>query len=281
MHVLGRAYSPRTEVRVQGIADMAKVPGLSVSILLAKMVTDPDREVSIAAMDGLWDRPATPESLSALWQLSVTNMMAMYGGGQPSMARNHVVNFHGRMINVVSGPGYNNNGNYEDSMIATDVLIHQHSPDTEARLKRFLVDFANAPIDPNNGAYRYQIFLPNYGGPGQNMQRLIDAFKPREIISVYMRYLLAPMLNDGNNGEQDFGGKKYRYGTRMDMIARVCKATDQDTDAYGLKKIPQFGDRYVMDATDKGDDVVMAKIKAWWEQHKNEYGEKAAATQKN
>jgi hypothetical protein len=275
MQVVGRAYSPRADVRVQGIAEMAKVPGTAVSILLGKMVMDSDRVVSIAAMDGLWDRPATPETLSALWQKSVVSMAAMYGG-QRTDVRNRIINFHGRAVNVITGPGYNN-GNYEDGAIATDVLVHLHSPDTETRLKTFLAEFANGPIDPNNGAYRYQMFLPNYGGPGQDMQRLIDAFKPKEIVSVYMHFLLAQTMNDGNNGETDIGGKKYRYGTKLDMIGRVCKATDQEPDTYGIKKIPQLGDRYVIDATDKGDDAAMTKLKAWWEQHKAEYGEKPAA----
>ncbi len=61
MQLVGRAYSPRADIRSAGIAEMGKVPGLAVSILLTKMMSDPDRETSIAAMDAMWDRPPTTQ----------------------------------------------------------------------------------------------------------------------------------------------------------------------------------------------------------------------------
>ena len=123
------------------------------------------------------------------------------------------------------------------------------------------------------------MLLPNYGGPGQNFQRLIDAYKPREIVAVYMHFLTGANINDGNNGENELNGKKYHYGMRIDLMARLCKCTAQDTEAYGLKHIPQFGDRWVMEGAQKDEDTALAKIKTWWEAHQAEYAEKPAATQ--
>ncbi len=188
--------------------------------------------------------------------------MAMYGGQQRMDVRNHIINFHGRQINVMGNNGYNN-GNFEDSSLAVDMLVHLKAPDTAEKLKAFLADFAHQPLDNNNqNYYRFQMLLPNYGGAGQNFQRLIDAFQPKEIVGVYMRFITVQNINDGNNGEQDIGGKKYHYGTKVEMLYRVCKFSQQDPESYNLKHISQFGDRWVIEGTQKDEDAAATRIKS-------------------
>jgi len=274
MQIVSRAYSPNSDVRVAGVAELSRVPGTAVSVLLARMISDTDRAVALAAMDALWDRPPTPQGLAVLWDRGIGAIMVNYG--MPRTERNRVLNFHGRMITVNNA----NNINWEDSAVATDVLAHLQAPETAARLRTFLLDLANAPTDNNNNNYRYQMLLPNYGGPGQNLTRLIDAFKPREVISVYMRFITNPAINDGNNGEATINGKTYHYSMRIEMAYRLCKAIGQDPDTYGFRKVPQYGDRAMLEGSQKEEDAALGKIKAWWETHKFEYGEKptAAAT---
>ena len=192
--VVARAYSPRASVRTEGIREMAGMPGLAVSLLLAGMVGEQDREVTLAAMDALWDRPPTALALAVLWDKSVTSVMAAYGG-EPGGMRNRVVHFHGRQIDLGNG---NNNINWEDSALATDLLVHLHDPEVAQRLRTFLQELVRQSGDPNL-QYRYQVLLPNYGGPGQNFQRLIDAYKPREIVAVYMHFLTGANINDGTS----------------------------------------------------------------------------------
>ncbi len=104
-------YAPETQMRLDAVKALAEDGGVDdahVSELLAKGIDDPEQVVYLAAMEGVWDRPATDAVVDALWSRAVTAQFATY---RPSVqAVPETVSFRGVAVGVQSTA---DNGLYE------------------------------------------------------------------------------------------------------------------------------------------------------------------------
>ncbi len=58
--IIAKVYSSNTQTRVAGVKELGKIPGPEASSVLGRLIVDDQREVYLAAMEAVWDRPATP-----------------------------------------------------------------------------------------------------------------------------------------------------------------------------------------------------------------------------
>ena len=260
--LIARAYSRKTETRAAAAKDLAKLNNDNAIHILGQLLDDHDREVSLTAMDALWDKTPTPAIIDALWDRSVAMAMQQF---RPRPVNTKNINVHGRIVQVQDYDYNYYNIRMQDADVAVDVLNHMKSPLVATKLNELFTDFLNIK-DAND--YRWHLLSPNYGQGGLALSRLIDAYKPKTAV-VFLVKSLRSNNNDGYNNQMN--NIQYRLSSRIDSAALLLKITGQDPDDFKLKKTPNFGDRWVLEGTEKEEEAMIKKVEAWWKIHGNEY----------
>ena len=173
-------------------------------LLLAKGIDDPEQVVYLAAMEGVWDRPATDAVVDGLWSRAVTAQFATY---RPSVqAVPETVSFRGVAVGVQSTA---DNGLYEralDNGIASDVLVHLNAPQLVPKLKGLLdeVEAAYAKRNPNgDGGQGCWMYMPSQESM-KNVSKIVMAYKAKELVPELYRIATGPVLqrSSGMQGRQ-------------------------------------------------------------------------------
>ncbi len=258
-----RAYARKDEVRATAAKDLAKLDGDAPMWLLEQLVNDPDREVSLRAMDAIWDKPATPQLVDILFTKATAAIINQY---RQRPQRIRTINVHGRIIQIYDQDVLANQ-RMQDGDIAADLLIRMKSPLVNAHLADLFNEMTAAIKDPND--YRWRLLSPNYGGGGQTITRLVEAYKPKEAVCFLMK-VLDTTYQDGSNAS--INNVSYRYSMRIDAAALLLHLTGQDPETYKIRKIANFGDRWVMQGQEKEEGEMVRALQQWWYEHYKEYG---------
>ncbi|MEI8197873.1 MAG: hypothetical protein WCI73_18410, partial [Phycisphaerae bacterium] len=268
-----RAYSRKAEVRAAVTTDLAKLDSAQATMLLGLLLDDPDREVSLTAMNAIWDKPLTAQNLDNLWNRAVGFALQQY---RPRPSRQKNVMVHGRMVTIYEQENYQNR--MQDADIAGEVLIHAKSPLVTDRLNSLFKEMSgNLLKNPNDMSWR--LLSQNYGGPAQIINKLVEAYKPKEVYPFIVKLISNPLQQDGYFNQ--INNASYWLSMRVDAMGILLKITNQNAEIYKIRKIPNFGDRWVLQIEAKQGDQAGAmaeerktvrKVLVWWQDHYMDYG---------
>lgn len=269
-----RAYARKPEVRAAATKDLAKLDTVPAATLLGMLLDDPEREVSLTAMDAIWDRPLTAQNLNNLWNRAVGYALQQ---NRPRPSRQKTVSVHGRIITINEMDNFQYR--MQDADVAADVLIHSKSPLVVDRLNNLFKEMNANLRNPNDSSWR--TLSPNYGEPGRTVCKLAEAFKPKEAFPFIIKMMTNPQIQDGY---VQMNNLNYWMSTRVDGVALLLKIANQDPETYKIRKIPNFGDRWVFQVEAKqGDQAggmkeeqkMIRTVLVWWQDHYKEYGAEA------
>jgi len=259
-----RAYARKDEIRAAAPKDLAKADGEGPMWLLEQLVNDPDREVSLMAMDASWDKTATPQLVDVLFNKASGAVLAQF---RQRAQHARMVTVHGRSIPIYDQDVLANQ-RMQDADVATDLLIHLKSPLVTERLAALFAEMTAAVKDPND--YRWRVLSPNYGGGGQTLTRLVEFYKPKEVVSFLVK-VLGTTVQDGNMAT--INNVPYRYSFRIDTAAMLVRLTGQKAEDYKLQKLANYGDRWMLQGGEKEESDLIRSLQDWWRDHAKEYGE--------
>jgi hypothetical protein len=269
--LVAQAYARDPERRAAAALALSKLKNASATGLLGMLLDDDDRFVSLSAMDALWDKPLSTAMVDSLWNKATAQVMQQYRQ-RPQKVKNITV--HGRTI-VVYEQQYDGN-RMQDADVAADVLINTKNPDVKDRLNNLLQDFLTNIKDPND--YRWRMLSPNNGDGGRILSRLIEAYKPKLAFTFVIRSLNSQMQDGYVN---QINNLNYFQSSRVDAMGLFLKLTDQDPETFRVRKVANFGDRWMLQVDAKPGDQAGAmkeeqklahKLLAWWAEHYKEFG---------
>jgi len=275
IQIVARAYHRKNEVRIEATKELAKVTGANATQadwLLAQLLNDGDREVSLMAMDAIWDRPANAMIIDTLWTKATAGVMNQI---RPRNQQPKVVTVRGRTIQIYE-QDYRAQARAQDADVAVDLLIKQKNDEVNKRLGAMFTELMASAGNPND--YRWTVFSPNYGDGGRAMSRLIEAYKPREAAGFFMKVMGSASTDGydttiGNN-------EKYRQSTRCDAAGVFMKIVNLDPDEFGLRKVANYGDRWMVKGGQPEENEMVKKLQEWWKKNAKEYGVEVEQTEK-
>jgi hypothetical protein len=292
--LVGLTYSTRSSDQLQAAHLIAEVSDPKADMLLSRLLLDPDREISLTALDTAWDRPMSPVLVDALWVKAVVLPLRvqMGGGGGMFFANGPFIGpqqafamqgdfsgpGQGAVRHVKVGPRHfdisnSNDSNLwmqvADSSLAVDILLASKSPLVEQKLDDFLSNIVdNHQPTPNGVSLSAMLLSPNYGQAGAQFQRLLEAYKPRAGV-----FLAAQMVIAGpaDGWENNFGAGPVRISKRIDALGVLTQMLDLDKDDYKLTRSVQYGNRWAIAGTVTEEEAAVSKFRSWWKDHKSEY----------
>lgn len=279
-------FSGDKDERMEGARRLADVESPTADWMLGQLILDPEREVSLTAMDVAWDRTASDPLVDALWQKAILYGL-MQSGYRPESARGlgDQDKAEKTVVRTDSGQRVVKVGErsvqlYEDNTlsqrmtdgdVATDVLIAYQSPLVMRRIEQLFQELIEMRGDPNNNVvntYRMYLISPNYGNIGTNMQRLIEAYKPRNVVRLVVEMVLSPTQDGWDNS---FNNQVFRFSTRIDALGVLARLVDLDREELKLVKRQEYGNRWAIAGRVAEEEAAVKKAKTWWAQHRNEY----------
>jgi hypothetical protein len=266
MPLLGQLYSRSVDTRIAAVRALAKLPDgkEQAAALLTDLLNDPERGVSLTAMDVISALPPTPAGVEALWNRAVSNLQAQVRGGGGRQARTRQVTVAGRTIQVVDNEAVVNRGS-ADADVAVDVLVKWKDPQVAARLDDFFREAGRTVATNNN----WRMLTPSYNSEARGLMRLVGAYKSREAVNFFAKLLDA---NDGSTQTMSLNNVQWRMSGRIDAAAMLLRATGQAPGDYDITNVPNYGtDRLGMRGTEVEEEAMVKKVKAWWKDHAKEY----------
>ena len=280
--ILSKIFSARSSLRVEGIQalaapDWSEVSPMGVDLLLAHLVDDDDREVSLAAMEVVWNRKPSAPVVNVLWRRAVEEGMNRSLRSAVAMPHTKQLTFLGRPVQTSGGffssPGQ---AGTNDSDIATDVLAHLQSPLVKEKLIAFFRQAAEMSARPdvtNAQLYSYSSITP----AAKNAFALLETYKPVEVIPSL--YGLATSRAAPAYSYSD-GAGRYVATNRTCAIAALTMLTGQRSEDYQLKQLDRrsrglmpgaTGSMWVVPAQ-ADEQAAVTKLQEWWIQNGTRYG---------
>ena len=263
---VAKAYSSNADRRLEAAKELAKLEGEEPASLVAHLLNDPERVVSVAAMEAVWDRKPNDQIIDALWQRAVEAGMTMYAprmivGGPNIVFRGQVVANNNNFV-------YDNNylRVMQDNGIATDVLIHLKAPQVTEKLKALFIKAETDMTKANNRNPAWMYMAQNE--PMRNAYRLVEAYKPVELVPIFFRIIDAKVLT---KSQGQMGAEKYFWSNRTAPLAALLVLTDQKPEEYKLKKMAALGNLWCV-PTEAAENAAVEKLKEWWTKNAQKYG---------
>ncbi|MEI8194527.1 MAG: hypothetical protein WCI73_01315 [Phycisphaerae bacterium] len=276
----GQAFSVNPTDRALAAATLAEVSGDASDWLLGRLIDDPKREVSLAAINASWNRPLTAPLVDSLWMKAVGYPLQQNGiradllpDGMrilpPQPQGNKQVKVGNRTVIVY----IDNNAiaqQAQDCDMATDLLMAGRNSLVEKRLTALLTTLSTPNPGGNMQNVQNMLLMPGYGGAGQNMQRLLTEIKPRAAVKALVQIAISSNTNM-NAWENNMAGQITRCSNRIDALGMLVTIIDLDKDEYKLIKSPMYNNRWALTGTKDDEEAAVSKLKAWWQIHRGEY----------
>ena len=265
--IIANIYSTNAKTRAAGVKDLAKIPGPEASSVLARLILDEEREVYLAAMEAVWDRPATPAIIDALWNRAVLAVLAYrdVGGVIPPSG----LQFRGQPLGAVFAGNYFAMTRVQDNGLATDVLVQLKGPLLSRKATDFLEQYEKGQVataaDPRNLTYVQ---------PLRNVYAIVEACKFQEALPILVKLASAKV---GPSTSTTFNKKSIYWSNRTGALGAALVLLKQDPADYKVQKHPGGSNLWVTANQDDEDEAVQ-KLQDFWNKHKDEYVG-AAATQ--
>ncbi len=253
--IVAKSASLTPSLRVEAVRALAHLKDPIANEILAPLLDDDDRAVSVAAMEAAWDREPNDAIIDRLWDRAVEAGFAIYnppGETQPEIF------FRGQAL----GPTFYDNSAYrkmQDADIACEVLVHLKSPQVGAKLTAFFekVNRAINQATPRDN----RIWM--YGAtsaPMKNVYTLLTAYHPKEALPVLFQ-LATGQMRQPFNGQ--INNRHYFWSNRTLPFATLLLLTDQDPGDYKLSQVnPPVGTWAFLTQAD--EEAGIKKLRAWW-----------------
>jgi len=270
--VLAVAFSSDSSTRVDAAHMVVGIDGQAADWVLARLIDDAEREVSLTAINAAWDREPSPDVVDALWQKAVEYPLTQYriNMGMGSGIAPRVAVLHGRTIQL-DGYDYSLAMRMMDGDVATDLLVAYKSDVVEKKITDFMDSLAIMKSNPN--MHPFQMLSSYNGSQGLNFERLLMAYRPKAAVVYLVGVVASNFNNDG--WEQMMNNQMYRCSTRVDALGILAKLTDQDKDDFNLARVPQWGNRWMLAGTLDNEEKAARKMLNWWKIHYKDYGAKS------
>jgi len=264
--IAGRAFSSSKAVRVSAAQELASATGPCADWFLGHLVEDLDREVALTAMDVAGNRKPTPELVEAIFNKSIIFSLRQYGipmGPDAANISSRQITIHGHVTYLYDYAMQQ--ARFNDSDIATEILIAWNDPAIRQRIDQFFVDLSHLPA--GSGDARFRVLSTSNGTPGINLAQLIQAYHPQGIIKFAAGGAFTAARDSYNF---NINGQVYHGSSRLDAMALLISATDQDLADYGIVHVPQYGRWAVLGNAD-AEDAASKKLQAWWKANGAKY----------
>jgi len=268
-HMAG-LYAKETARRVEAVKALRKLPDAGVTDLLVKALDDPEQRVYVAAMEGVWDRPATEAVAESLWNRAVTAQFATMRP-QPMDRLPDNVTFRGRPIQVVDNGDNTLYLRTQDNALATEVLAHLQAPGVAGKLKALFeeVEAAYAKKNPNGGGGEQDVwmYMPSQDSM-KNAARLAEVYKPREIVPVLYRIATGPALQKSSG---QINRQPFYWSNRTWALALTLAITGQSTADWNLKVQANLSGMWTVSG-EADEKAAMTKLHEWWAKDHEKWG---------
>ncbi len=274
--VLARSYDQNKRTRLQGIKDLAKLDDDGASWTLGRLINDSETPVRAQAMAVAWSRKPAVDVIDALWFRAVSGPLA-YAAQAPAEQGSDRPTADPLKVDFPGAPDPmefsedDESGQFLDSQLAGDVLVHLNSDLVAGKIKDLLAQRVKANKT-----------LSLIDDPDWTLVThwLVETYKIKDAIPV----LAAEALSDGTeqlNG--DMNGREFAWSDRTLAIGTLCTLIGKDPADFGLFRAKQAGEpREWMWAVDTNVNVINGQpdaaavnaFFAFWHQHHAEYGVK-------
>ena len=266
-----KVFGHDQDAKVDAIHELAKQTASPAGDwMLQMLLQDKDREVSLLAMDALFDHPLSASLVDALCDKALPPL-------QPRQAQaQHVLNIHGHSVTFYDAPsqaGYNP----QDAEIAVDLLLKDKNPHVGEKVDAYFwqlliaVGGGGSPNMMNDGRLR-QAISGNYAG-SVAIGRLVEAYKPKNAVQLCV-LVLQNNSADSNDPTITVNGlaEKYHNSIRVDAAALLLRATGQDPTTYGLSKVASNNNQWMVKGTAADENIMLHKVHAWLADHGKDFG---------
>jgi hypothetical protein len=239
-------------------------------VLLARLIDDGDREVSIRAMDAAYDREPSEVLVDALLKKAILNTLRNSGisiekaTGPRNPAQGKQLQIRGRSFHI-NDAYIEFNRRAADGEVAVDVLLHYKSDLVKQRVG---VLFEKIIAQGGANAVRY-LSSPNYGSTAVHATRIIQQYRPASLYAVLVGSLLAP--SSGGN-TQTINGQECYISARTEMIGYLVQLAELDPEHYNLTQMRNWGYGWMIKGGVKEEEKAAADLVAWWKVHYKEFG---------
>lgn len=278
MKQVAEVYDSDIGTRVMAARNLARASGPQTDRLLAALIRDPDREVSLRAMDAAWDRTPNEDIIAALWEKGVllglrqmgvnSNIPGLSSIGGPNNAQyNRTIIVRGRAVPV--GMDQQDTANrMADASVAVDLLLAYNHDKVRSRVDTLFV--ALAPPNADRMALT-RAMSPNYGDPALQLRRLVEAYNPPHALPC----ILAALGASGGSTDgyySNMNGKNYRISSRIDLFSIAVEMLQESHDDYGLVRLNNWGNRWVFDGSEDEENKSVKKLLTFWKEHYQQFG---------
>ena len=261
IQLLGKVYGHDASAASDAVHQIAKMEvSPATDAIFLVLIKSNDRELSLQAIDALYDRKPSPAIIDPLCDAAFYYLNQT---GNRSQVRQ--VTIRGRTMGFVDQ-------NYlsQDNQYVADLLAQYNDPHVRERLEAALSDLVK--LDPNDARIRTAM-SSNYAG-SQGILKLIEAYKPKSIIPLCAR-MLASNINDNNTTSvpNNRGAvEQFLTSTRLSSAAMLILSTGQDPADYGFTKLTNYGDRWMLSTVSGNENDVYKKLVDWSGSHGKDFG---------
>jgi hypothetical protein len=261
-------YAKETSKRVEAVKALRKLPGAGVTDLLAKALDDPEQGVYVAAMEGVWDRPATDAVVESLWNRAVTAQFAIMR--PQAVDRLPDIKFRGRPIQALDNGDNSLYLRAQDNQLAADVLAHINAPQVGKKLRALFeeAEAVYARRNPNGaGDQDVWMYMPTQESM-KNAARLAETYKPREAVPVLYRIATGPVLQKSSG---QLNRQTFYWSNRTWALALTLKITGQSTDDWNLQVLNSLSGMWGQ-SSEADEKAALAKLREWWAKDHDKWG---------
>ncbi len=276
--ILGGLFSVDAEQRITGVKKLATLHTPGVDLLLAHFLHDDEITVTVATMEGVWDRPPTEEVTQGLWDVGMARQLTA-ALSPPVAPATPKVTFRGEPLLAPGVAGRLNivaisTGDKRlDAKAAREVLIHQQTPLLEKLVKKSLADFVDKLKAEDDPAGFFTSFPRKYALSDSLTQlaTVSQTCKFKSTLPLWVALAGVPLTNDRRLVMVMVGGPAMPYtSVRTNGLITALLLSDQNPKDYGLEE--DAGTSGVWHAGNAAEEeAAVAKLQAWWKEKSSQY----------
>lgn len=270
--LIGQLYSRSIDTRMAAVRELGNQQGTEqVNWMLLQMMNDPERSVSLTAMDVLYYREPDAAIIEGLWNRALNNIQMQMRGAQQRGRNRSLVVAERTVTYFENDPGALAR-NLPDADIAADLLVKFKDPKVGERLDEFFREMGRLVQSTNDS--RWRVMMPNYGDGNRVLGRLIEAYQPKEAVR-FLAKVIDQNMTDGSETTMTINGQqeKFRMSSRVEAMVMLLKSTGQSPEDYGIVRMQNYNpERYAVKGSLPEEQAVVKKVQEWWKAHAKDYG---------
>jgi hypothetical protein len=241
--------------------------GNQASAVLARLLSDEQREVYLGAMEALWNRKPTDEVIDALWARAIDapltvnkprQSVAINAGGAAGDAV-----LRARAQAAALQVDYRK---AQDNDAATEMLLHLKCDAGAAKLDKAIAnlnkEIAAAAEQKTNIMYLY---MP-YSEPVRNLNRLIDLYRTPDSIAYLIKNL---DVDVGTRQQFNMNGKQLFVSSRTHPLVTLINISGQKPEDFKMNRANNYWNLQWAAGSEADENEAIEKVKKWFADNKD------------